>query len=490
MRLERKDWLAVGLIAVSYTAIFTIMSCLKHATFHSSIYDLGLFDQVIWNTAHGRFFESSVKGFNYLGDHFSPFLVLMAPLYWIREDVRLLLFVQTALVAASVFPFAAIACDALKNRVAAVVMAAVFLLYPNIGLVNMFDFHPEFLTIPLFVFAVYFMRKDRPWVAVIFSILAVSTKEEVAITAFFLGLYMIIWCRKRNAGLFLAAFSAAYFGSVMGVLMPMFKPAGAAGGYLYAERYVHLGGTMGEIAKNALLHPVSAVIASFSIMKLVMFFGIFAPTAFMAILGWPIILVALPVLGYSYLSAYDLQFDIRQQYITIVVPFIMVAAVDGMARLIRYVDKRRGSKGLPPNSRRVLIPVVSIMLFLGIGGLAANCAIHIKFNQFTKLSNQAELEEALSMIPRGASVATFNNLGPHLSQRRVLEFAVPFEPHLYHYAKFNLPLFSSADWQLFDLNETRWTGGKMGERIDALKRSGYRIALDKNNVILLTRTAP
>jgi hypothetical protein len=114
---------------------------------------------------------------------------------------------------------------------------------------------------------------------------------------------------------------------------------------------------------------------------------------------------------------------------------------------------------------------------------------HAQTSTFTAPPNLASLREAVALVPPDASVATLNTLGPHLSQRRSLEFAVPFTPHLYHYAKLGLPRHSEADWQLFNLRDKRWTLEGSWPRIKELKeRRGYAIVYDRDSVMLLSRT--
>ena len=69
------------------------MALVKHWTFHTYVYDLGIFHQMLWNSARGHWFASSLKHMNYLGDHFSPSLILLAPLTWLPRSVELLLIV-------------------------------------------------------------------------------------------------------------------------------------------------------------------------------------------------------------------------------------------------------------------------------------------------------------------------------------------------------------------------------------------------------------
>jgi uncharacterized membrane protein len=73
------------LFVAGFATLFGTMAILRHNAFHSSGYDLGIFDQVIWNSAHGRLFENSIMADSpsFLGHHFSPLLLVLVPLYWV-----------------------------------------------------------------------------------------------------------------------------------------------------------------------------------------------------------------------------------------------------------------------------------------------------------------------------------------------------------------------------------------------------------------------
>jgi uncharacterized membrane protein len=487
--LGRRGVIAVAAIALVYAVVFSALSIWRHSIFNSSTYDLALFDQIIWNMAHGRFFESSIKGFNYLGDHVSPILVLLAPLYWVWEDVRLLLVFQSVVIAAAAFPFASAAAGALGNRTAGVMMAAVFLLYPNLGYVNLFDFHPEILLVPTFTFAVFFERRGRPWAAAACALLALTVKEDVAITAACFGIHLFLAARARAAGTVVAVVSAAWFVLAMNVIIPANKPPGTGDGYLYVERYAHLGATLPEVVKNAILNPYRALVGSYTWWKGVTALRMFVPVAFLPFIGWPMFLVAVPVLGYTYVSSHIPQFDLRFQYLTIAVPFIMFAALDGAA----FIKKRlQGLTAARPIAR---IAASRSALVVAAGLLALNgfsvywmVSSHKQNKTFARHYNEEAIHEALKLIPKDAPAATINTLGPHLSHRRVLEFAIPFEPHRYHYRKLGLPLYSDAEYQLFDEGDRRWTEKGSTRRIRDLKeKHGYEVLYERKRVVLLKR---
>src|SRR2546430_4711142 len=101
---QNEDGVALALVAV-YALTFGALSLIRHWSFHSTGLDLGVFDQVLWNTSQGRFMESTLSldrcvPHSFFGDHFSPILVALVPLYWVAPHPETLLVVQTVALAA------------------------------------------------------------------------------------------------------------------------------------------------------------------------------------------------------------------------------------------------------------------------------------------------------------------------------------------------------------------------------------------------------
>ena len=107
--------------------------------------------------------------------------------------------------------------------------------------------------------------------------------------------------------------AALYFVLVMTVIIPAFQPRAASAGWTYVSRYAHLGGSMGEILKTLALHPLDAVVRSFETYKLKTLLELFLPLGLLPLLGWRALLVALPGLAYTYLSAHPNPIVIRSQ---------------------------------------------------------------------------------------------------------------------------------------------------------------------------------
>ncbi len=91
--LKRIALLIVFAFISAYSALFTFLAVAQHEAHHTSVFDLGVYDQIIWNTAHGRILTYCAEpdfGDNFLATHLQPILILLAPLYWIWDDVRVL----------------------------------------------------------------------------------------------------------------------------------------------------------------------------------------------------------------------------------------------------------------------------------------------------------------------------------------------------------------------------------------------------------------
>src|ERR1700694_5612403 len=103
-----EPYIVAGL-ALAYFVLYSVLSVLRHTTYHSFGPDLGIFDQVFWNTTQGHFFESTMslgqaEPHSYFADHFSPVYLLLLPAYALVPRPETLLVIQTLFLAIGVFP--------------------------------------------------------------------------------------------------------------------------------------------------------------------------------------------------------------------------------------------------------------------------------------------------------------------------------------------------------------------------------------------------
>ena len=102
----------VGLLTALVAAAYSGFALVRYHTFRTTSYDLVIFDQAVRSYAHLQPGISLIKGlhngfgphFSVLGDHWSPILAALAPLYWIYNGPHTLLVAQAVLFALAIPP--------------------------------------------------------------------------------------------------------------------------------------------------------------------------------------------------------------------------------------------------------------------------------------------------------------------------------------------------------------------------------------------------
>ncbi len=202
LQTGRRWRIVLAALIVAAAIVLAGYSIARHNAFNSKAYDLGLHAQVWWNTSHGRLFAGSVEVDNYLGDHVSPIILPLAPLYRLWPDARLLLLLQASALALGAWPLALLARRRLLPHwpqgahLAALLLALIYLTYPALGFVNRFEFHEEIFAVPLLLLAFWALEARRLGVMSVALLLALLTKEDVGLTVAAFGLWA--WWRGRS----------------------------------------------------------------------------------------------------------------------------------------------------------------------------------------------------------------------------------------------------------------------------------------------------
>ena len=127
------------MIAISAFILF-ISSSLRHFLFHSTAFDLGIFDQAIYLISQGKEPITTIQGFHILGDHAAWIHYLLAIPYKIYPSVYWLFIVQSLALALGALPTWYLAIQAGLKESQAIAIATAYLLYPVVYNANLFDF--------------------------------------------------------------------------------------------------------------------------------------------------------------------------------------------------------------------------------------------------------------------------------------------------------------------------------------------------------------
>jgi uncharacterized membrane protein len=323
--LRSRGWLFAGLLASLWSLVVGWLAVSRHLAFNTG-YDLGVFTQVVWATTQGRpFFTSMVEGTtNFLAHHFTPLLAILVPFYSIWPDARLLLVFQTVALAAGAIPLYAFAARRLGSGMALLIVLAYFL-FPPLHFIALFDFHAIALAVPLLMAAGVALIDERPRATVIWLILALLAKEEVAVIAVGFGLYALLIQRRRRFGAALTVGAGVWMVLLLSWIMPSLGQDLV--GYPFVFRYRTLGETPGQVIRTLFTRPGTVVRVLATREKGVFLWQLLAPLAGLPLLGWPVVLLSLPTLFYLLLSDWGFMSSTRYHYTAPLIPFLFLATV-------------------------------------------------------------------------------------------------------------------------------------------------------------------
>lgn len=401
--------MAAALSAVA-GAVFVGVAISQWRAFQVNAYDLAIFDQVVWNTSRGQWYETSFAEYgNYLGQHFSPVVAVFVPAYMLGGGPLLLTGVQGLVAAIAALPLYAAGRRWGLAPMVAVALAGAYLLNPYLHHAVAFDFHPETMVVLPAFGSVWAVADGRYRLAALLGATTLLFKEDSVFVALALAA-LIAWQGGRREGALLAIVSVATSLLAIGVLMPHFRE-GAPNDFL--PRYGYLAPAAAsewELATTALRNPgplVEALSRDGRVWTAVVFVVVSAPLALLR----PVWLLALvPGLAVALFSSLEWQNTLAFHYAVQLVPLALI----GVALGARQVAGR-----IPADA------VVAAMLLPALLGFLAQSPFSpIAADEPTPSERHREaLAEAVALIPAGDTVSAQSSIVPRLSQRpTVAEF--------------------------------------------------------------------
>lgn len=482
-RLKHLTWFESSdrpalLLIMSYALLLSWLSIRKHLNVNSHT-DLGIFDNVLWNTIHGRFLYSSVLERNFLGEHVAPIMVLLVPLYAIFPNASTLLVVQSFALAIAALPLFWIARERLGNGAAYLLLIGYFVNRAILG-AAFFDFHEIALAVPLLSFSLYFCQRREDKLFLLCLGLAVLCKEEVALVASGFGLYVWIRGRQRRLATMLIIVGLILFLVDYQIVLPFFR--GRPGPY--ADRYAYLGSTVGTIVRTVMLHPIYTAEHVFTPPKISYLLILFGSVLYLPVLS-PLQLVPIaPTLARITLSGLGPESSLDFHYSAQLIPFLSVSAVFGAEKLALLLADSGQShrwlrRGVLHILRRIALDVPQAAVPAGvllIVGLLGGNPLKYATNP-APLGDVAEIGALKTSISPKASIAADETLLSHFTRRGAITI---------------LPIVNDADYVLMDFAGDRYEYPLSREEhrrelLELTQEGKYKIVSDYGGVLVLEK---
>ncbi len=484
-RLFRYATALVTAAVVLFCGYFIYYLTSLHLAYQTNAEDLGIMDQAIWSMLHGQVFHQTVcniiSDVNCVGPHgvmrfaihFEPILFLVSLFYLIWADPKLLLILQTVVVALGAFPAFWIARLRLRSEPAAVVIALLYLLYPVQQQATTSDFHAVTFTASLLLFTLYFLYTRRTLWLFVFALLSMACKEEISLLVLMLGLWTVVFQHRWRTGLLLFLSGACWFVLAVYVIMPHFSPTHHP---LLISRYDDLGKGPFQVMHTLLLHPGTFfnqyVLENDHMAYLHI---IFLPALGLPLLAPWVLVLAVPSLILNMISSDKQMYSGLFQYNAEIVPILIFATIEALVFLgwvyqksqvyfnsvkhkIKPLTYRTNASGRSWLSDGF----VRQCLFVVLLGLALTSTIRYDYLfhgnmpfsrdfQWPVATNHTTLaQQFMAKIPPAASVSAQSALVPHLSHRTQI-YLFPYAVNLADYVFLDVtsdiyPYYSSSEY--------------------------------------------
>ncbi|MCC3439352.1 DUF2079 domain-containing protein [Microcoleus sp. PH2017_05_CCC_O_A] len=432
----------VWAIAIAAT-IFFACSSLRHALFQSTAFDLGIFDQAIYLLSQNQTPFSSLMGIHILGDHAAVIYYPLALLYKIYPDVHWLLLVQAVALSLGAWPSWSLARLAGLNQEESRAIALIYLLYPVVFNINLFDFHPEVIALPALLAAILAARLNKLVWFCTAILLVLSCKAVLSITVAAIGFWLFVCEKKQRFGAIALLLGVAWFLIASQKIIPYFSGSEVAG----VGRYSYLGKSVLEIIINLILKPqlVLGKILSFDTFKYL--FVLTLPVIWLLLpfsrkinLKYLTALIpAIPTLIINILSDLPFQRSLAYQYSVPIVPFLILAII-AKEQAIKNTNILNQPLSSAPNTAKLQFKNIQIrQLWLGMqlpkAMIIWSLIIFLLLGEskdFILYANRLDTwqatREAIAQVQPQSSILTDNRLAPHFAHRPTVKLLSQTSP--------------------------------------------------------------
>ena len=466
----------LGVAVAVFVVAFTRATWTMHDRFGTYGFDLGIYDQGTWLLSRPRAPFVTVRGLDLLGQHASYILALVAPLYRVWADPRLLLLLQVLFLAVPAVVVYRLGARHLGHPAAGLAVAVAYLAYPGVQWAITWQFHPEAIAAGLLALAVLAAdRRDHGTMALLLA-LAALCGEEVGLVVAGFGVLLVAGGRRtvgwRTVGAGVAWFLVATF-----VLIPVVN--GRETRLFEAGYGITGGGPRGLLAGLPTMagHALQTGLANDGLGYLLL---VFVPLLGLPLLAPRWLLPVAPPLLLNLAAVQPEHHQIRFHYLATAAPLLAAGAVAGLA----VVRRRR---------RRLLAPLlVLLVLVAGFMDWRFGPAPWSREPVAIPVGSADQARrEALALVDPDAAVSAQYNLVPHLAHRsRIYEFPNPFRAVNWGLPDDTHPP-AATEAVRFVVVQRDLLGKEDRDLLERLQADpAWRTRLDRDNVVLLERPGP
>ncbi len=385
---------AIWILIVFFFVWFSLFSILRHMNGQSFLFDLGYYDQLIWQVAHGKpLFSTLLENHPWL-DHFSPSIFLLSPIYFFWSSPIVILLTQSVLISLGAYPIYKIGLEKTKNFALSLSIAFSYLMFWGIHNAIAFDFHPLALAAPLLAFMVWFYEQKRYLSFYLAMVVFAGLQENYLIFLAAFGVFLALGYKDYIRGIVITIVASLLFALLIFVAIPHYF----GGSYFYLPSGATSSFTPTTLVQNFVNEPEKREVIWFT----------FAPFAFLPLLSPPHLLLFFEEFAGRFLLNNPNWWGLGYHYNALLATLSTLATIEVV-------------KKFPKKTYRYM------SLYLIVAALASYWyiqpdTIKVLQSSFWNLSYGDSIRALVQQIPNDASVAAGNNIGAQLSGRNEVYF--------------------------------------------------------------------
>ena len=405
-KLDQYSIKPVFTIVCISTLALLFFGSLRHSLFQSGAWDLGIFDQGVYLLSQGLIPNSSFTNFHILGDHAAFILYPLSVFYKIYPSVYWLFLIQALALSSGAVPVFKLAIQQGLSNKNGNLIALIYALSPLIFNANLFDFHPDVIAVPFFLWAVLWARSAKLFPFCIAILVILSCKAVFAFTVIAMGLWLILFEKRQMMGIISLAVGIVWVLIATQLIIPIIG-GDAANTMRHIGRYISLGNSYSEILINLFLKPNLFLNKIFSIDSLVYLLLLFSPFIWCLKYGnlSPLI-VAFPTIIMSILSDDPQQRYLANQYPLPILPFLMLIAIASFSVI---ANQKRWHRFIIFWLFLAFVTMSRLNLFAG--------------EYLQSLDTWQATNEAIALVKTQGSILTTHEIAPHVTHRPQVKLA-------------------------------------------------------------------
>jgi uncharacterized membrane protein len=195
--LPPKQFRFICWAALAFGVAVTLASAWRWWTFHYGTFDVAFYTQALWLALRGEF-HVSLLDTSLMGNHAEPVVFLILPFFALWPNPVVFVVIQSIALASLPLAGWRIARAFRLSETPSAMLALLLLVMPATGFMAIHEFHPEALSAPLLLWMLDARIRKQYRRFVLFLLLTISCKENIAMIAAWMSLGCLILERKNG----------------------------------------------------------------------------------------------------------------------------------------------------------------------------------------------------------------------------------------------------------------------------------------------------